>query len=482
MSFTSFRYLIFIAVFCVFYFLLPGKTQKYYLLFGSYAFYMYARPAFGLLILAGTVVSYFCARSFEDGVLGRKRLWIAIGAVYTIGVLFVFKYLDFFCGTAMRVMGRSYAHQLALVLPVGISFFTFAVAGYLFDVESGKIKAERNFINFAVFVSFFPTIMAGPIGYARNFLPQLSAPKKYDAGRVQRGILRFTWGAAKKLVAADTLAIIVNTVYGDVSGFSNGLVLLAAAAYSLQIYFDFSAYTDMAVGTAEVLGFSVMENFRSPYLVTSVKEFWKKWHISLTSWLREYIYFPLGGSRRGKTRTYFNVLVVFAVSGLWHGAAFTFIIWGLLNGVYQVAGELTKGARSRLRAFLRIPEDSRLLWLWRCAVTFALVTVAWVFFRAGSVSQAVLIIERMLSVFVSGFGVMDFASLGLMKRQAVVLLLSLIPFVTEDIYIARGKQRPELEKRELGYWAAVVMLAVLIVSFGNYGEGFNPQDFVYFKF
>ena len=482
MSYTSLSFPVFIAVFALFYFLLPGKYQKYMLLAGNYVFYMWWKPAFGVLIFGGTLISYFAALAFEKELLGRKKLWITLGVCYNIGVLFVFKYLDFFCTAFTRAMGLRYGHELTFLLPVGISFFTFSAAGYLFDVYRGKLAAENSFINFSVFVSFFPTIMAGPIGYARNFLPQLKTPKQFDKARAKRGILRFSWGMVKKMVVADTLAIIVNTVYADAINFSNGLILLAAVAYSMQIYFDFSAYSDMAIGTADFLGFSVMENFDAPYLVTSVKSFWKKWHISLTSWLREYIYFPLGGSRCGKWRTYFNVMVVFAVSGLWHGAAFSFVIWGLLNGAYQVIGEITLPARKKLHAILRIREDGRTLWLWRCAVTFGLVTIAWIFFRAGSVTQGLYLVRRILSIITDGFGGFALGTLGLMKRQAIMLTIYTAVFVSADIYLATRRSLPELEKTDFAYWGIILGLALSVIFFGVYGWGFNPQDFVYFKF
>lgn len=482
MSYTSVGFPAFIVIFALLYFLLPGKYQRYTLLAGNYVFYMWWKPAFGILIFGGTLISYLAALAFEKELLGRKKLWITLGVCYNVGVLFIFKYLDFFCTAFTRALGLRYGHELTLLLPVGISFFTFSAAGYLFDVYRGKLAAEKSFINFSAFVSFFPTIMAGPIGYARNFLPQLNTPKQFDRARAKRGILRFAWGAVKKMVVADTIAVIVNTVYADAVNFSNGLILLAAAAYSMQIYFDFSAYSDMAIGTADFLGFSVMENFDAPYLVTSVKSFWKKWHISLTSWLREYIYFPLGGSRCGKWRTYFNVMVVFAVSGLWHGAAFSFVVWGILNGLYQVLGEITLPARKKLRAKLRIREDGRVLWLWRCAVTFALVTIAWVFFRAGSVTQGLYLVRRILSIVTDGFGGFSLGTLGLMKRQAIMLTIYTAVFVAADIFQAARKPLSALEKADFTYWGVILALALSVVFFGVYGRGFNPQDFVYFKF
>lgn len=476
MSFTTLNFIIFFAVVCFAYYLLPFPLRKYLLLAASWCFYMFAGPALILLILAGTAISYFAALAAEKQLLGSKTLWTAIGIIYTFGTLFFFKYAHFFISTLL-----GYTPQWNIILPLGISFFSFAIAGYLFDVHRGKTAAEKSFTDYALFVSFFPTLLAGPIGKAREFLPQLKAIHPLNTECLRRGLLRFVIGAAKKMVLADTLGIFVNAAYSDPSAVSGGALLLAAVCYSLQIYFDFSAYSDMAIGCADILGFKITENFRAPYLSVSVQSFWKKWHISLTSWFREYLYFPLGGSQKGSAREMANVLIVFAVSGLWHGAAWNFVLWGLLNGLYQVLGRITLPRREQLRTTLHIRENNQLLMLWRGLFTFALITAAWIFFRASSFEQAVYIIKRILLILRDGFG-LDGITAIFPKRQVFISLICLIPCIIEDIRIHRGKAFPSPAHAGWRYWCTIFLLLLMISVFGIYGEGFDPQEFVYFNF
>lgn len=481
MGFTTLNFIYFCAGAIAVYYLLPYPWRKVWLLAACYFFYMFSEPAFGLLILAGTAMSYFAALAAEKHLLGKRKLWIALGLIYIFSVLFFFKYAQFFCQTLAALFRIHYVPSQSLVLPVGISFFSFAIAGYLFDVYRGKISAERSFPDYALFVAFFPTLLAGPIGRAREFLPQLKTARSFSPDKLRRGFLRFVVGAAKKMVLADTLAVFVASAYTDPSAVSGGALLLAAICYSLQIYIDFAAYSDMAIGTAEMLGFTVTENFTAPYLSASVQSFWKKWHISLTSWFREYLYFPLGGSRKGQFRAMLNVLIVFAVSGLWHGAAWSFVVWGLLNGAYQVLGRLSEPLRVALRQRLGIREENKLLLLWRGLFTFALITVAWIFFRAASLDQAVYIIKRILLILRDGVGWASVAAI-FPKRQLALVLVCLIPCIWEDLRLARGKAFPRPRTAGWLYWFSILLLLLLISVFGVYGEGFNPQDFLYFNF
>ena len=480
MSFTTLKFVLFFAVAAAGRYLLPQKIQKHWLLLACWIFYMFAGPAFVLLLLAGTAVSFFCGLACEKQLLGKRKLWVALGVVYTLGVLFLFKYLNFFCATVLPLAGIRF-EALSLALPVGISFFSFAVSGYLFDVYRGKLTAERRLVDYALFVAFFPCLLAGPIGRAREFLPQVRQMPAFDALNFRRGLLRFVWGAAKKMAVADLLGTVVDTAYADPAGISSGALLIAVCCYSLQIYYDFSAYSDMAIGSAQMLGFTVLENFRAPYLSASVKDFWKKWHISLTSWFREYLYFPLGGSRISFVRTQVNVIIVFAVSGLWHGAAWTFVIWGLLNGLYQAVGAFTEGIREKIRRAARLSEDSNLLLLLRYACTFALLTVAWIFFRAASFDQAIYVMKRCLLVLRDGVGWASVFTL-LPRRKLCLTAALLLPCFAEDVRISRGKGLPALEKTSFGYWFTLAALLLVIALFGVYGEGFNAKDFLYFDF
>lgn len=475
MSLSSVRYILFLTAVAVVYFLLPARARRGFLLAASYAFYAMLQPTFCVLLAASTLISWLCALGFERHWLGRDRLWIHLGVLYLFGVLFLYKYLDFFCNTALSLLGRTADFHSGWLLPVGISFYTFSAASYLFDVRAGKLAAEKNLTDYALFVAFFPSVLSGPINRAPKLLPQIKDPKVFSYPDVKKGLLRFTTGAVKKLVLADTLGIFVNAVYADLQARSSGVLALAAVAYSLQIYFDFSGYTDMAVGSARILGYVLPENFRAPYLVCRVKDFWKNWHISLTSWFRDYIYFPLGGSRVPKWRAYLNVMVVFTVSGLWHGADGSFIIWGLLNGLYQVIGRITEP--------LRIKKKSPFLSVVRCGITFILITVAWVFFRADSTADALYIIKSILLIPVRGAGELELHEFIGMRQLALAALCTAV-FTLDDIHVVRNGESAlaRLEDKSLSYWLALVFAAAFIAVFGVYGKGFNAQSFVYFNF
>ena len=482
MLFTSLQFVLFLAVTLLLFYPLPARGQRVLLLVANYVFYMWWEPGFGALLLAGTAVTYLAARAVQSRLGGLRKLWLTVGVVYLLGQLAVWKYADFFLRGLSALFGAGTSPSLGLLLPIGISFYSFAAAGYLFDVYRGKRETERNFLDCALFLSFFPSILSGPIPRARELLPQFKYRHTPDFPRMREGLLRFVWGAAKKLVVADSLLVIVNTAYAAPENFTGGQLLFAAAAYSLYIYLDFSAYTDMAVGTAWMLGFTLPENFNAPYCARTVQDFWRRWHISLTSWFREYLFFPLGGSRVSKGRTYLNVLIVFAVSGLWHGAAMTFVVWGVLNGVYQIAGQITDSPRRALRGRLHIREDGPLHIAVQIAVVFALMTSAWIFFRANSLDQAVFIIKRILLILRDGFGAQPLTQLGLSLRGLVLLPLFLAPFVLEDVQKARGRAAPRIAGRPWGYCLLLLVLLLAIAVFGCYGAAFDQNEFVYFRF
>ena len=476
MSFTSLKYVAFFLVAAGGWYLLPLRLRRYWLLAAGLAFYAFAGLRFLPFLLGAAIVAYAAARAAESGLCGKKRLWTAAGLILLLGALFVCKYMGFlFSLIATRLTAPD------LPLPPGLSFYTFGACAYLIDVQRGKLRAERSFVDVAAYLAFFPVLLAGPVGRAREFLPQLKTPPRFDGGRCRAGAMRFVRGACKKLIAADTLGQLVDNAYADPSAVSGGAMLLAALAYSLRIYWDFAAYSDMAIGCAEMLGFRVTENFRAPYLSRTVKEFWKKWHISLTDWFREYLYIPLGGSRKGSARTALNVLIVFAVSGLWHGAAWTFVLWGLLNGLFQVIGERTAPLRSRAREALRISEDGRLSAAVQGTVTFLLLTVAWIFFRAEDLPQAIYVLKHILLIVRDGFGFDSMAAL-LTRRQFLLLIPCLVFCVREDVLISRGVRLPADSAVGFRYWGTLAALCFLLELFGIYGPGFDAGAFVYFRF
>lgn len=471
MSFTSLPfYLFFAAVLLVFYFL-PKTGQKVLLLAASYVFYLWAVPVFGLLLAGTTLVSYLLARLIARAqTAGKKRLFLALGCVLQFGLLFLFKYLGYVCDL-LKI-----PQTLELLLPVGISFFTFAVTGYLFDVYRGKCAAEKNLLDYSVFVAFFPSLLAGPIGKAREFLPQLREKHRFDLAGVKTGVLRFLWGMLQKLLIADTIAICVNAAYaGSLPAAS---IRWAFLLYPLQIYFDFAGYSNMAIGVAKAFGFRLTENFETPYLSLSVRSFWKKWHISLTDWFREYLYFPLGGSRKGKLRTWLNILIVFAVSGLWHGAATTYLAWGLLNGGLQVAETLLAPVTKRLDAKL---ENNPLRFVraaLRGVLTYLLIAVTWVFFRAGRVLQAFYILKQLV---VNLFAPLHPLDLGVQGLQFTVLLAAVALGILGDVF-HRKQPLQRLSQTTVPYYLAAAAIVFAVALFGVYGTGFDPQSFIYFQY
>ena len=440
---NSFAYIVFLVIGALIYHPLSQKAKKPFLLLLSICFYAIGGVKFLPLLALTVAFNFFAAQKLER--TERKRGLLTLVLVLNLGALGLFKYLGFF-GELLGCTGVQLSLP-QLALPIGISFYTFVICGYMIDVYRGR-EAERNFLDFALFTTFFPAILSGPIERSKSLLPQIKQPRRANADDVRFAAERLIEGTVKKVLLADNLAILVNTAYADPAQFSGLELAFAAVAYALQIYCDFSAYSDMAIGSARLFGITLMENFHAPYMAQSSKEFWHRWHISLSTWFRDYLYFPLGGSRKGKPRTYINVLIVFALSGLWHGAAMKYVLWGLLFGVFQVIG---------------------------------LSTFAWIFFRADSALQACAIIKRIVTAAGACFP-LNLTHLGLTERALHVLAVSLIGLVLTDIIGDRFPLREKLlETVWLRYAVWVILLAVTAVC-GAYGTGFNPQEFVYFQF
>lgn len=469
MNFLSLRFFIFFFLFQLLYYIFPKRGQIVLLLGANYVFYLWGNPVMGLYLAGCTLLAYLCALAIGRG--KHPKLWLAVSMVCCFGVLFWFKYNGFFSA----LLGNL---AQGLAQPLGLSFYSFALVGYVFDVYRGKIQPERNPICFFAFASFFPSLLSGPINRAGDLIPQIKAVKRFDPICWKAGLWRFLKGAAKKLLVAGMLGSVIDTVYADPGSYSSGIWIMTAVAYSLYIYADFSSYSDMAIGSAQMLGIRLAENFRAPYLSRDVKTFWKKWHISLTSWFREFLYFPLGGSRKGLWRGRLNVIIVFAVSGIWHGSGWSFLIWGLLNGLFQVAGSITLPARQRLRQAMGIQPTNKLWMLWQGLVTFGLITITWIFFRSDSLEEAVYICKRILLVFRDGPGPMP---LLLSIRKLAVLVPALAAILAEDIFISTNKTWT-IARTTLRFWICCLILLAVILIFGTYGPGFQAQDFVYFKF
>ncbi|MHB1341800.1 MAG: MBOAT family O-acyltransferase [Coriobacteriia bacterium] len=493
MQFTSVAYMLFLGLAVAVYYALPGvRSRTIWLLAASIAFYYSLSAAWTVVLLAVVLIGYTGGRLIERTGESRDRKRLLTGSIVLVaGVLAVFKYTTFasaLVNDGLALFGSDVALPLLrLALPVGVSFWTFQTIAYLVDVYRGTLKAERNMLTYALFVSFFAHVTAGPIARGSQLLPQLAEKRRFSYEGMRSALLLMGWGFFKKLIVADTLGVMVNTVYADPqawAGSTHGLVLgIATVAFSVQIYCDFSGYTDIVRGSARLFGVDLARNFDRPYFARSVKEFWRRWHMTLMGWLKDYIYIPLGGSRVAPWRRYANILAVFAISGIWHGAGFTFIVWGLLNGAYQVLGDLTSRARERLATMLHIDREHGAWKLVQVIITFALITVAWVFFRAESLADALYILPRM---FTPTFGVLSdgtFLHLGLSKPQTLVGALGVLVVVAVDFASLRFDLPAALYSRSIALrWLAYVALILVVVVFGYYGPLYQASSFAYFKF
>lgn len=363
-----------------------NRMQLVCLLASSYYFVYCADWRFCLCVAAETVIAYVCARLVERAEDARKKRAHAVwGGALLLGFLGYFKYTNFFVGNAAKLLGVEYS-GLAIILPLGISFFTFSALSYIFDVLRGKCGAEKSLLDFALYMAFFPKIMAGPIVRWTDFKPQIEKYRGLKLGAFHDGIQIFVFGLFKKIVLADHLGVFVDDVFFAPAAYDTGTVILATFSYSLQIYFDFSGYSDMAAGIAKVFGFDFKANFNLPYTAAGFSDFWRRWHISLSEWFRDYLYFPLGGSRKGEKRAYLNLLAVMLVSGIWHGAGWTFLLWGLLHGIASCLERLVKRKGIQIHAALET------------VVTFVFVTLFWTVFRAESMENMLRLWESMLSI------------------------------------------------------------------------------------
>lgn len=359
---------------------LPSKWKEAFFLAASYFFYGYWDWRFCFLLLFVTVVSYFTAKA------SHNQWAFRIGIIVPLVVLGVFKYFNFFLASAAAIIGRDLG-TLKIILPVGISFYTFQALSYVIDVRRGKVAVENGFIKLALYISFFPQLVAGPIVKAADFLPQLRQDKRVTTENIKTGIQIFVFGLFKKIVLADHLSVFVDDVFGKPSAFHWATILLAVVSYSIQIYFDFSGYSDMATGCAKCLGYDFNRNFNLPYISQSVTEFWRRWHISLSTWLKEYLYIPLGGNRKGKLRQYINLFLTMLLGGLWHGANWTFVFWGGLNGLALCVNKLLPKKEKRF-----------VLQVLGIVGTFCFISFTWIFFRAESFPMAWAVIKGILTL------------------------------------------------------------------------------------
>lgn len=508
MLFNSYQFLIFFPVVVAVYFVIPRRVRYLWLLVASYYFYMSWNPKYALLLAFSTAVTWVSglllgklasrggtARFADDErrIVFRKKLVVAGSFVVNLGILAFFKYFDFVLNNINVTLAvfslQPFEKPFDLLLPVGISFYTFQALSYTMDVYRAQVAPERNILKYALFVSFFPQLVAGPIERSKNLLSQVNECHKinlWNYERVARGLILMVWGYFLKMVIADRAAIFVNEVYGNWEVYGSCELVIGTVLFAFQILCDFAGYSIIAIGAARVMGFELMENFNAPYFATSIQDFWRRWHISLSTWFRDYLYFPLGGSRCSKAKHYRNIMIVFVVSGLWHGASWSFVIWGFLHGAYQVVGIATRGLRGRCWRRLGVKTDALSWRFGRVVFTFLLVCVAWVFFRADSVSDAFGILGNIVCywdpwVLFDG----SIMRLGLSELEFHILIGALCVLFAADLgrrFLGMPVDELLMSQNLIFRWAVVIGLVLAVFVFGVYGPDFIPQQFIYFQF
>lgn len=497
MYFNSMQYLFFFAGVFLLYYMIPRKARYIWLLVVSYYFYMSWNAKYALLLLGVTTVSYIGAlimeRAEQKGQLLIKKLSLATVISVSLLLLLYFKYANFIIENINGILhmtgsGKSFS-AWNIILPVGISFYLFQAMGYAIDVYRKNIAAEKNFLYYALFISFFPQLLAGPIGRAGSLMGQLHGPKELTGDRFREGMLLILIGLWQKVLLADNFASVTGAIFTGYTSYSGCAIIMAILLFGIQIYCDFAGYSNMALGSAKLFGIDLMTNFSTPYLATNVSDFWRRWHISLTSWFRDYVYIPLGGNRKGQFRKYLNTLIVFLLSGIWHGAAWNFIFWGVLNGIMIVVRDSYYAIRWKGKKVSQ-PEASatKQSMVTICAkriATFLLIDMAWFFFKVPSLKDAVLIMKQAAGYIGTGQLLSGeiFGYLGSTSMQIVLFVSVLILFFIDLMQEKTGSFVQYLsERKALVRWVFYLALIMMIILFGAYGEGYEQTAFIYFQF
>lgn len=478
MLFNSLSFLLFLPIVFTIYWWINKRSlqlQNGLLLLASYYFYACWDWRFLFLLIFSTALDYYTAIKMVEAKNNNKKknwFWLSIGI--NLGFLGVFKYYNFFADSFAEVLSgfgiQANFWTLKVILPVGISFYTFHGLSYVIDIYKERIQPERNIVTYSLFVSYFPLLVAGPIERATHLLPQIKKKRVFDYSRAVDGVHQIIWGLFKKVVIADNCALYANDIFEHYESMNSLSLFLGTIYFSFQIYGDFSGYSDIALGTSKLFGIDLLRNFNYPYFSRDIAEFWRRWHISLSSWFRDYLYFPLGGSQGGMMMKIRNTFIIFLVSGFWHGANWTFIVWGALHAAFFLPLLITQNNRNNIES---VAKGKSLPTLWELVsmiMTFCLTAFAWIFFRAKTVSEACSYIRNMFSFnFEGGIQFLDF------ERYSVELLLLLLLFIVME-WNSREQEHPIMGKWSL-LKALVILLTILVL-----GVFSSPADFIYFQF
>lgn len=463
MLFNSLQFVFFYIVVTILYFSLRHRGRVWLLLLASSYFYLVFKPVYILILLVTIIVDYFAGIWISQSEGKKRKSLLILSLITNVGFLAFFKYWNFINKNISLALGLIGAenpfHDYPFDLPIGLSFHTFQAMSYTIEVYRRNQKPEKDFIVYSLYVMFYPQLVAGPIERPQNLLPQFHTYFKFDFEKVKSGLMLMAWGLFKKVVIADRLSIMVDYCYDNPTQFSGLTLLLATVFFTIQIYCDFSGYSDIAIGAARTMGFDLMLNFNAPYLSKSISEFWKRWHISLSTWFRDYLYIPLGGNRVSSGRLYVNYLIVFTVSGLWHGAAWTFIIWGALHGIYLVLAIV----RDKYLPF-KLPKNTILSIIF----TFVLVMIAWVFFRAKGLYNANIILSKIFN-----FGSYDSFSMPFSTNEFIFCWILMFLLFLKDIFVREIKTT-----NTPLFYAKFVGLLLVCYFFGI----FSSNQFIYFQF
>lgn len=496
MLFNSVHFFVFFPAVVLIYYIIPRRARWIWLLFTSYFFYMSWNPRFAFLIAASTILTYLSgllidrANSIKDDRkrVFRRRLWVAVSFLSNLAILCFFKYFDFAVYSMNRVLQYAGVKALSpsfdVLLPVGISFYTLQALTYTMDVYRGECAIEKNPAKYALFVSFFPLLISGPIERSKNLLSQVREKHSFNYNNIKNGLIRMAWGFFQKAVIADRIAVAVNQVFDNYRQYAGFYIVVAAVLFAVQLYCDFSAYSDIAIGAAQVMGFRVMSNFRQPYFAKSIRDFWRRWHISLSTWFRDYLYIPLGGSRCSGLKKYRNIMITFLVSGLWHGASWNFVVWGGMHGAFQIIGDSIKKLKNKVYMKMKIKTEPFSFKVGQVIVTFILVDFAWIFFRATGITAALGTVKSLFTefnpwIFFDG----SLLELGLDHKEFLIAGAAILILFTIDRIRGKHNILQKLSAQNaLFRWAAYLALVLSIIIFGVYGNDYVQTQFIYFQF
>ena len=490
MLFNSLNFVVFFPLIILIYRFLPSGFRRAFLMIASLFFYGCFDIRSIPVLLGIILITYSAANAMDRMETGRKSVMLA-AVVLCLATLGAFKYLSFIVNNLNAVLSRIHISfevpSFSLIIPAGISFYTFKAVGYVADVYRGRQKAEKSFINYALFISFFPQIVAGPIDRADNLLKQIDDPEDLCEEDFRTGILLMLWGYFEKLVIADRISCIVDTVYNDHTSYPGAVIAFATVCYGIQIYADFAGYSSISIGASRMLGFKIKDNFRQPYLAVDIKDFWSRWHISMSTWFRDYVYIPLGGNRKGRTRKYVNNMITFLLSGLWHGSSWNFVAWGGLHGMYHLVSGVTSELRSRISFKLKLDENTFGRRLFKTLATFIMTDYAWMFFRAGSLSTAADMTGRIITDFrlytLSGDW-MEALSLPLPEAAVSSIFPAVTVLFVVDIMHERGFGFIKwLDRQGLIFrWLCYIGASLFIILAAVQNLGLSSSEFIYFRF